>query len=112
MAIRELPMRAQGVRDPVCGMNVDPEKAAATFVHDGRTYYFCAPVCRDRFQADPEWYLSLAEKAKPAMSEVSKEAQEKGRTESGRTESGAWTCPMHPEVQANGPGHCPICGMA
>jgi Cu+-exporting ATPase len=44
-------------RDPVCGMNVDPEKAAAKVEHVGKTYYFCAPGCAKRFLQAPEKYL-------------------------------------------------------
>jgi len=45
-------------RDPVCGMDVDPKSPpGGTAEHDGRTYYFCNPRCRERFQADPETYL-------------------------------------------------------
>ena len=43
--------------DPVCGMEVEPEKAAATAEYAGRKYYFCAEGCRERFVADPEKYL-------------------------------------------------------
>jgi P-type Cu+ transporter len=44
------------VTDPVCGMRIDPEDAAATVEHDGKTYYFCSEVCRDVFVADPDSY--------------------------------------------------------
>ena len=44
--------------DPVCGMEVDPSGAAATAVHDGTTYYFCATGCRDAFVKDSEKYLA------------------------------------------------------
>src|SRR5256885_13059477 len=44
-------------RDPVCGMSVDPAKAAATVDYAGKMYYFCAPGCAKRFQQDPEKYL-------------------------------------------------------
>lgn len=44
--------------DPVCGMTVDPQHAAGTADHDGRTYYFCNLGCRDRFAADPERFLT------------------------------------------------------
>ncbi len=43
--------------DPVCGMTVDEQKAPATAVHDGTTYYFCAPGCKRRFEADPDKIL-------------------------------------------------------
>src|SRR6202035_3009129 len=44
-------------RDPVCGMSVDPNKAAAKVEHAGTTYYFCAPGCAKRFQQAPDKYL-------------------------------------------------------
>ncbi len=44
-------------KDPVCGMDVDPEKAAATSVHQGTTYYFCAPGCKKAFDQNPGEYL-------------------------------------------------------
>jgi len=47
--------------DPVCHMDVDPEDAAGKSVYQGRTYYFCAASCRERFDADPEGFLSPAE---------------------------------------------------
>ena len=49
-------------RDPVCGMNVDPQKAAAQAEHAGTTYYFCAPGCAKRFLQDPEKYVSNLQK--------------------------------------------------
>src|SRR6202521_2811217 len=47
-------------RDPVCGMSVDPNQAAAKVEHGGKTYYFCAPGCAKRFQQAPEKYLQPA----------------------------------------------------
>src|ERR1700730_2375007 len=44
-------------RDPVCGMDVDPNKAAAKAEHAGKTYYFCTLGCAKRFQQAPEKYL-------------------------------------------------------
>jgi xanthine dehydrogenase accessory factor len=46
--------------DPVCGMTVAIAGARETAVHDGRTYYFCGPGCRSRFEADPARYLAVA----------------------------------------------------
>jgi len=46
------------VRDVVCGMTIDPNDAAGTSIYKGHTYYFCATVCKTRFEADPERYLS------------------------------------------------------
>jgi Cu+-exporting ATPase len=44
-------------RDVVCGMQVDPAKAAATSEYNGRTYYFCAKVCKTKFDAEPQKYV-------------------------------------------------------
>jgi len=44
-------------KDPVCGMDVDPETAAGKSEYKGTTYYFCAPGCKKSFDADPEKYL-------------------------------------------------------
>ncbi len=46
------------VRDPVCGMMVDENNAAATYEYKGTTYYFCAPGCKAAFEKDPEKYLT------------------------------------------------------
>ena len=43
-------------RDPVCGMQVDPQSAAVTFEWKGTTYYFCSAGCRRRFEGDPARY--------------------------------------------------------
>ena len=45
-------------RDPVCGMDVDPKKAAAQSNHKGQRFYFCAVGCKQSFDANPEKYLS------------------------------------------------------
>jgi YHS domain-containing protein len=46
--------------DPVCGMEVSPESAAATYEYKGKMYFFCAPGCKAAFEKDPEKYLSGA----------------------------------------------------
>ena len=45
--------------DPVCGMAVEPEDAAAAWDHEGTTYYFCSVGCFERFRADPERFLAM-----------------------------------------------------
>jgi YHS domain-containing protein len=45
------------VKDLVCGMEIDPKTAAGKLDHKGKTYYFCALSCRDKFKADPEKYI-------------------------------------------------------
>jgi P-type Cu+ transporter len=84
-----------GVRDPVCGMTVDPATSKHRFDHAGTTYHFCSAGCRTKFAADPAKYLDKA--ATPP-------ADVPGGT--------IYTCPMHPEIRQVGPGTCPICGMA
>ena len=44
-------------KDPVCGMQVDPAKAAATSAYQGKTYYFCAQVCKRKFDENPAQYV-------------------------------------------------------
>jgi Cu+-exporting ATPase len=44
-------------KDPVCGMTVEEKKAAATTVHQGKTYYFCAGACKEKFVKNPQQYL-------------------------------------------------------
>src|SRR5262245_26633752 len=97
--------------DPVCGMSVVPEQArGGSFEDGGTTYYFCRPGCQQRFRADPEHYL-----AKGPMGHMPTAAQ--GVVQIAPTQAPAsgkveYTCPMHPEIVAYGPGSCPICGMA
>jgi len=81
--------------DPVCGMHVDPQSAQHRAEHGGQTYYFCAASCRSKFMANPRKYLgpgSVEEMPVPAGT--------------------IYTCPMDPEIRQEGPGACPICGMA
>lgn len=44
-------------KDPVCNMQVDEQKAAATSNYKGQPYYFCAKMCKESFDKDPEKYL-------------------------------------------------------
>lgn len=43
--------------DPVCGMEISYKTATEEFTYDGKTYYFCAPSCRQEFQSAPEKYI-------------------------------------------------------
>ncbi len=86
--------------DPVCGMRVQPEKAAATVEHHGQTYYFCNPGCAAKFRESPQQFLEpAAESERPPAKVTSRTAR-------------MYTCPMHPEVEQPGPGACRKCGMA
>ena len=87
--------------DPVCGMSVTIATAKHTHEHAGETYYFCNPRCKERFAADPARYLDTELKARAAAEEAAKVAP-----------GTKYTCPMDPEIVQDGPGTCPICGMA
>ena len=49
------------IRDHVCGMDVDPKTAPATYEYEDDTYYFCSERCRNKFVDDPESYVSRKE---------------------------------------------------
>lgn len=86
------------VKDPVCGMLIDPATAkGGKSTYEGTDYFFCNPKCKSKFDADPKAYLITD--AKPKI--ISAKELEK-----------IYICPMHPEVRQKGPGSCPICGMA
>ena len=82
--------------DPVCGMKVTADRAAGSAEHQGQKYYFCSTHCLNKFRADPGSYAKSRQTATP----IPPAAQ------------GIYTCPMHPEIQQQGPGACPKCGMA
>ncbi len=48
---------AEKVKDPVCGMEIDPQQAAAKTEYEGKTYYFCSPGCKAAFDKNPTQYL-------------------------------------------------------
>jgi len=75
-------------------MSVDAKTTAHRASHDEQDYFFCSAGCRTRFVADPQRYLKPASEPAPAIPGV------------------IYTCPMHPEIRQEGPGSCPICGMA
>jgi Cu+-exporting ATPase len=75
-------------------MNVDRSTAKHFLKHEGQKFYFCSAGCKTKFEADPQKYLS----DRPAP-----EPMPKGTL---------YTCPMHPEIVQEGPGDCPLCGMA
>jgi P-type Cu+ transporter len=85
----------QSVKDPVCGMTVDPHTAQHRHTYNGRPYYFCSANCREQFAANPRQYL----KSEPQIALPVPPGT-------------IYTCPMHPEIRQPGPGSCPICGMA
>jgi len=82
------------VRDPVCGMSVDPATSRHRFDYRGETFHFCSAGCRTKFAADPKGYL------------------DNSKLTAAVPEGMIYTCPMHPQIRQIGPGSCPICGMA
>jgi len=48
------------VRDPVCGMEINPQHAAATTAYQGQTFYFCRVQCQEQFDQSPERYAKAA----------------------------------------------------
>ncbi|CDX50417.1 Copper-transporting P-type ATPase [Mesorhizobium plurifarium] len=128
------------IRDPVCGMTVDPAAGKPTAEHGGRTFHFCSERCRAKFQAEPDSYLTATDpvcgmnvdraSAKPfvrhegqgfyfcsagckAKFEAEPAKYLAGRPEPQPMPKGTqYTCPMHPEIIRDKPGSCPICGMA
>lgn len=83
------------VKDPVCGMDVDPKNAkGGSYTHKDQEYFFCNPKCKEKFSSDLEKYLGPKKEKKLDHANVE------------------YTCPMHPEIKQIGPGTCPICGMA
>ena len=94
------------VRDPVCGMRVDPAKSRFSHEHDGQRYYFCCGGCHAAFQADPARFLT-APSAEPGHGAAA--AAELPSDVAAET---WYSCPMCPGVRQLGPGACPKCGMA
>ena len=45
------------VKDVVCGMEIDPNEAAGKSEYQGKTYYFCAPGCKRKFDANPQQFV-------------------------------------------------------
>jgi P-type Cu+ transporter len=121
-------------RDPVCGMQVDPARAAAKSEHGGRTYFFCCSGCAQKFKAAPETYLSprpatlpnsMASGAVPPgppLTVISPAAVARPQVvaiqpsvtapPSPKAAAVDYICPMDPEVHQTKPGACPKCGMA
>src|ERR1700678_1820868 len=118
-------------RDPVCGMTVDPARAAAQAVYAGKTYYFCCAGCTDKFRAEPEKYLNMKAPAAtgsdaelvqfsragaagvaPALAVSHESMRTSGRPAVKSAVANGYVCPMDPEVREDYPGACPKCGMA
>jgi Cu+-exporting ATPase len=95
--------------DPVCGMTVDPATAKHRSEHAGKPYFFCSAGCKAKFEADPAKYLAGH---REAMGTHSAAVRRGGGPRPEGAASSKWICPMDPEVESDGPGACPKCGMA
>ncbi|WP_136617436.1 MULTISPECIES: heavy metal translocating P-type ATPase [Mesorhizobium] len=128
------------VRDPVCGMIVDPAAGKPTAEHDGHFYHFCSQGCRTKFVAEPEEFLTatdpvcgmsvdratarhFARHEGQGFYFCSAACQAKFEAEPQKylgdrpapkpmPKGTQYTCPMHPEIIRDKPGSCPKCGMA
>ncbi len=95
-------------------MSVDPATAKWSAEHGGKSYYFCSQGCRDRFVAAPQSYLegNRFDVPMPAPGGHGHAAHSHHVDDHPATKGTVYTCPMHPEIRRDGPGDCPICGMA
>src|SRR5271168_558512 len=131
---RQRSARQQGElmeRDPVCGMTVDPGRAAAQVVFAGKPYYFCCAGCADKFRAEPAKYMRAGAPAATATGGASAQFTRAGTAGAApalavsyenvhaserpvvrSAAANANVCPMDPEVREDYPGACPKCGMA
>jgi P-type Cu+ transporter len=129
------------VRDPVCGMTVDPEAGKPSLRYEGHTYHFCSDGCRRKFEAAPQTYLTATDPVcamtvnRATARHFTKHEGEKfyfcsaackakfdadpiayrdgtGSAQKPMPKGTLYTCPMHPEVISDHPGDCPKCGMA
>lgn len=128
------------LRDPVCGMEVNPNAGRPTFEHGGRLFHFCSEGCRGKFEAQPEEFLVAkdpvcgmdvdrasarhflrheGEKFYFCSENCQKKFEADPKAYLGDRPTPAplpkgtqYTCPMHPEIIRDKPGSCPICGMA
>lgn len=129
------------IRDPVCGMTVDPDAGKPSLQYHGRTFHFCSNGCRTKFEAAPENYLTAKDPVcgmtvdRATARHFTKHEGEKfyfcsagckakfeadpsayldgnKSTPKPMPKGTLYTCPMHPEVISDHPGDCPKCGMA
>src|SRR5437588_1704121 len=119
-------------KDPVCGMSVDPAKAAGKVEHEDKAYYFCSKRCAERFAQEPEKFLAAPGTAgmehghghghahvratvhaeREATHHAGAPQASAAASGSSKAEGVRYTCPMDPEIVQIGPGVCPKCGMA
>ena len=104
------------VKDPVCGMTIDEEKAAATTGYGGKDFRFCSRSCREKFEKDPAAYIKDAGSEEKPSPEKKRRRADPSCPTCGRelisdvphehASKEEWTCPMHPEILRDAPGSC------
>jgi len=104
------------VRDPICGMQVEPQKAAGKSVFQDKEYFFCSLGCKAKFNADPARYV---EPVRPSDEGSCCHAghehahhQHEGTDPLRPSSNAKYFCPMCPDVESDRPADCPKCGMA
>ncbi|WP_354342975.1 heavy metal translocating P-type ATPase [Phyllobacterium ifriqiyense] len=128
------------IRDPVCGMIVDPNAGKLSATHGGRVFHFCSASCHAKFTKEPANYLEATDPvcgmkvdrasakhflrhegekyyfcSASCMAKFEKAPQDYlgDRPAPKPMPAGTqYTCPMHPEIISDVPGSCPLCGMA
>ena len=92
--------------DPVCGMTVETSPTARKSEYSGEAYYFCSEDCRQKFESHPTKFVSASSKNESSdISPAPAAARPQARSKT-------YICPMHPQIEQDRPGTCPICGMA
>jgi Cu+-exporting ATPase len=132
--------KGEVIRDPVCGMTVDPAAGKPRIEHGGHAYHFCSASCRDKFVKAPHDFITAIDPVCGMSVERATAANFtrhegkgfyfcspgcKGKFEAEppkylgdrpapepMPKGTQYTCPMHPEIIRDKPGSCPICGMA
>ena len=140
MAMEDAVLDGGITRDPVCGMDVDPDQGKPVAEYEGRRFHFCAGRCRERFLAAPDDFVEavdpvcgmtvdrvrtrfMAKLRGERFFFCSARCQERfedapddflgDRPAADPAPAGTlYTCPMDPEIVREGPDDCPICGMA
>jgi len=106
-------IKTESLSDPVCGMTVSVDSNHFT-VHEDQYYQFCSESCLDKFKAAPQQYIKHQTEYEYDYSGCSREQEHiHDATKQEKMDiTSLYTCPMHSEVQQQGPGSCPKCGMA
>lgn len=94
----------QPVKDPVCGMTVEPNEEAPRSSFEGKEYFFCSGHCKTKFDKSPTNFVNRSHTGHHHPQSATKAAA--------ANKDALYTCPMHPEIKQVGAGTCPICGMA